>query len=74
MDRAKISPIGVAAFASIVLALVVWAALGVLDPGEAGFGGQGLGSSRGLVLIAVGLFALTVAAWSRLNRKKDSEI
>ena len=34
----------------------------------------GVGASRGLVLIAVGVFALTTAAWSRLRRKIDSEL
>jgi hypothetical protein len=74
MQRAALSPIGVAAFASVVLALLAWAALGLVDPGQVGFGAQGLGSSRGLVLIAVGLFAVTVASWSRLTRKNDAEL
>ncbi|MDA4116284.1 MAG: hypothetical protein OK442_06995 [Thaumarchaeota archaeon] len=64
----------VSAIVSIGLALGIWAALGALDPGQAGFGSQGVGASRGLVLIAVGVFALTTAAWSRLRSTIDSEL
>jgi len=59
---------------SIVLALVVWAAIGVYDPGQAGLGSEGLGTGRGLVLIAVGLFAATMAVWSRLHMRKDEDL
>ena len=74
MPRVALSSVAVAAVVSIILALVVWVAIGVLDPGQAGFGSQGLGSGRGLVLIAVGVFAATMAAWARLHRRKDSDL
>ena len=62
------------AIVSVGLALGIWAALGAVDPGQVGFGSQGVGASRGLVLIAVGIFALTMAAWSRLRSRTDSEL
>jgi len=74
MQRAALSSVGVAVVVSIILALVVWAAIGVYDPGHAGLGSQGLGSGRGLVLIAVGLFAVTMAVWTRLRKTKDEDL
>jgi hypothetical protein len=68
--RRALSSVGAAVVVSIALALGVWAALGAF----VGFGTEGLGAGRGLVLIAVGVFALTMAAWSRLRRKTDSEL
>jgi hypothetical protein len=73
VQRKALSSVGVAVVVSIALALLVWAAIGVIDPGQAGFGSQGLGSGRGLVLIAVGVFAATMAVWSRLHRKNDAD-
>jgi len=72
--KAALSSVGVAAGLSIALALGIWAALGAYYPGEAGFGSQGLGAARGLVLIAVGAFALTMAVWSSLRRKRDQDL
>jgi len=69
-----LSSVAVAVAFSVALALVIWGALGIYDPGSAGFGIQGLGAGRGLVLIAVGVFASTMAAWSRLRRKRDEDL
>jgi len=74
MPRTALSSVAAAVIVSIALALGIWAALGVYDPGKAGLGSQGLGSARGLVLIAVGLFAATMAACSRLRRTKDEDL
>jgi hypothetical protein len=74
VDRTAISSVGAAIVFSIAIALVIWAALGVYDPGQAGFGSQGLGAARGLVLIAVGVFAATMAVWSRLRKRKDEDL
>jgi len=72
--RTAISPVGAAAVGSVVLALLIWAALGIFAPGQAGFGSEGLGAARGLVLIAVGLFAVAMTVWSRFQRKKDEDL
>jgi len=72
--RRALSSVGVAVVLSIALALGIWAALGAFAPGQVGFGSQGLGAARGLVLIAVGVFAVTTAVWSRLRRKNDSDL
>jgi hypothetical protein len=72
--RTALSSVGVAVVLSISLALGIWAALGVFAPGQAGFGSQGVGAARGLVLIAVGIFAVTMATWSRLRRTRDSDL
>lgn len=72
--RSAVSSTGASVVLSIGLALGIWAALGAADPGQAGFGSQGVGASRGLVLIAVGVFAVTTAAWSRLRSKSDSQL
>lgn len=53
---------GAAAVFSIAVALAAWAAMA-----QVGLGSQGLGAARGLVLIAVGVFAVTLAVWSRLR-------
>jgi hypothetical protein len=62
--------VGAAVVFSIALSLGIWAALGFFI----GFGSEGLGAGRGLVLIAVGVFAVTMAAWSRVRSKIDSEL
>jgi hypothetical protein len=72
--RIAVSSVGAALVVSVGFALGIWAALGAFFPGQAGFGSQGLGASRGLVLIAVGLFAVTMALWSRLHSKSDEEL
>jgi len=72
--RSAVSSVGASVVLSVGLALGLWAALGAVDPGQVGFGSQGVGASRGLVLIAVGVFAVTTAAWSRLRSKRDSEL
>jgi len=72
--RSAVSSVGASVVLSIGLALGIWAALGAVDPGQAGLGSQGVGASRGLVLIAVGVFGVTTAAWSRLRSKRDSEL
>jgi hypothetical protein len=74
LKRPALSSVGVAVVLSIALALGIWAALGAFAPGQAGFGSQGVGAARGLVLIAVGIFAVTIGAWSRLRRKRDSDL
>jgi hypothetical protein len=74
LKRPALSSVGVAVVFSIALALGIWAALGAFAPGQAGFGSQGVGAARGLVLIAVGVFAVTMALWSRLRRKSDSDL
>jgi len=65
MPRNAVSSIEITLVVCIVLAVGIWTILG--------FGGSAQGG-RGLVLIAVGLFALTMAAWSRLRRKKDEDL
>jgi len=72
--RYAVSSVGASVVLSIGLALGIWVALGAVDPGQAGLGSQGVGASRGLVLIAVGVFAVTTAAWSRVRRKSDSAL
>jgi len=67
--RRALSSIGAAVVLSIGLALAIWTGLGAVDPGLAG-----VGAARGLVLIAVGVFAVTTAAWSRLRSKRDSQL
>jgi hypothetical protein len=74
LKRPALSSVGAAVVFSIALALGIWTALGVFAPGQAGFGSQGIGAARGLVLIAVGVFAVTMAAWSRLRRKRDFDL
>lgn len=61
--RRAASTVGAAAVFSIAVALATWAAMA-----QVGLGSQGLGAARGLVLIAVGVFALTLAVWSRLRK------
>ena len=65
MHRAAVSSVEVTFLVCIALTLVIWTALGFYYPGQA---------SRGLVLIAVGLFAVAMAAWSRLRRKRDEDL
>jgi hypothetical protein len=72
--RHALSSVGAAALFSIGLAVGAWAVLGALDPGQAGFGSAGVGAGRGLVMIAIGAFAVTTAAWSRFRSKSDSEL
>jgi hypothetical protein len=74
MRRTALSSVGVAVVVSVALAVGIWAALGLYDPGQAGLGSQGLGAARGLVLIAVGLFAAIMATWSRLRKKRDEDL
>lgn len=73
MRRRAISSVGVATVVSVTFAVATWSALGVLFPGQAGFGAAGVGYGRGPILIAVGVFALTLFAWSRLQGKRDEE-
>jgi hypothetical protein len=61
--RRAVSPVGAAAAFSIAVALATWAAMA-----QVGLGTQGFGAARGLVLVAVGVFAVTLAVWSRLKR------
>ncbi len=65
MGRNAVSSVEVTFGLCVALALGIWAASGFYSPGQMG---------RGLVLIAVGLFALVTAIWSRLRRKKDEEL
>ena len=58
--RRAVSSVGAAAAFSIAVALATWAAMA-----QVGLGTQGLGAARGLVLVAVGVFAVTLALWSR---------
>jgi hypothetical protein len=74
MKRSAVSSVSAAIVVSVALALGIWAALGVYDPGQAGLGSQGLGAGRGLVLIAVGVFAAIMAVWSRLRPKRDEDL
>ena len=60
------SSVGAAAVFSIAVALAAWAAMG-----EGGLACLGLGAARGLVLIAVGVFAVSLAVLSRLKRDSD---
>jgi hypothetical protein len=64
-SRQAVSSVEVTFGLCVALALGVWAATGFYDPGQAG---------RGLVLIAVGLFALATAVWSRVRRKRDDQL
>jgi hypothetical protein len=61
--RRAVSSVGAAAVFSVAVALAAWAAML-----QVGLGSQGLGAARGLVLIAVGVFAVTLTVWSRLKR------
>jgi hypothetical protein len=70
IQRNALSSVKAALVLSIALALGIWAVLRILDPS----GNQGLSSGRGLLLIAVGLFAATTAVWSRLRKKKDEDL
>jgi hypothetical protein len=65
MKRTAISSVEATFVICIALALGIWTVLGFLDSGQAG---------RGLVLVAVGLFAIATALWSRLRRKKDEDL
>jgi len=65
MRRSAVSSVEVTFGFCVALALAIWAAFGFYDPGQAG---------RGLVLIAVGRFAVATAVWSRVRRKKDEEL
>jgi hypothetical protein len=65
MQRTAISSVEVTFAICIALALGVWTLLGLFDSGQAG---------RGLVLVAVGLFAIATAVWSRIRRKRDEEL
>lgn len=73
-SRRAVSSVGVATVVSITLAIAIWAALGVFLPGQAGLGSAGVGTGRGPVLIAVGVFALTMFAWSRLRGARDEDL
>ncbi|HVC26541.1 MAG TPA: hypothetical protein VND40_00115 [Nitrososphaerales archaeon] len=68
-NRRAVSQVGVAMAFSVALALGIWAALG-----EAGIASQGLGAARGLVMTAVGVFGVTMAAWSRIGSKNDNDL
>lgn len=70
MRRTALSSVGVAVVLSITLALGVWALLGAF----VGFGSWGMGAGRGLVLTALGVFGVTMAAWSRVRGKADEEL
>ena len=65
MQKTAVSSVEVTFVLCIALALAIWMVLGFYDPGQAG---------RGLVLIAVGLFAVSTAVWSRFRRKKDADL
>lgn len=69
MKRRAVSQVGAAVVFSVALALGIWMALGAV-----GVASQGLGAARGLVLTAVGVFGVTMAAWSRVRRKNDEEL
>jgi len=49
----------------IVLAVGISAVFGFYSQGQAG---------RGIVLIALGLFAVATAAWSRMRQKRDEDL
>lgn len=72
--RRAVSSVGVATVFSVALALGIWAALEVFLPGQAGFGSGGVGTGRGPIMIAVGIFALTMFTWSRLHSKKGEDL
>jgi hypothetical protein len=65
MQRTAVSSVGVTLAVCMALALGIWTVLGFYGSGQTG---------RGLVLIAVGLFALTMAVWSRLRGTKDEDL
>ena len=65
MHRTAVSSTEVTLLVCIALALGIWTVLGFYNSGQTG---------RGLVLIAVGLFAVTMAVWSRLRRTKDEDL
>jgi hypothetical protein len=65
MQRTAVSSVEVTFVICIALALGIWTVLGFYYPGQAG---------RGLVLIAVGLFAIATVVWSRLRKKKDEDL
>ncbi|HYR04302.1 MAG TPA: hypothetical protein VEO75_02855 [Nitrososphaerales archaeon] len=65
MPRNAVSSVEVTLVVCIALALGIGTVLGLRDAGQGG---------RGLVFLAVGLFAVTMAVWSRLRRKKDEDL
>jgi len=54
---------------SLAFAIGVWAILTLYDPGQKIFA-----SPRTLVFVGIGVFAVTMAVWSRLHKKKDQEL
>jgi len=74
MRRRAVSSVGIATVVSITLALGIWTALGVIFPGQGNFSSGGAGAGRGPILIAVGVFALTMFGWSRLHSRRDEDL
>jgi hypothetical protein len=63
--RRAVSSVEATLVVCIVLALGISAAFGFYNQGQAG---------RGIVLIALGLFALATAIWSRLRQRRDEDL
>ncbi len=61
MRRRAISSVGVAAVFSVAVALATWEALGA-----------SVGVGRGPALVALGVFTLTMFAWSRLRSRENA--
>jgi len=65
LPRLAVTSVEVTFVVCIAVALGVWTVIGSYYPGQTG---------RGLVLIAVGIFALATAVWSRVRGKKDEDL
>jgi hypothetical protein len=65
LRRSAVSSVEVTLALCIALAVGIWTVLGLYGSGQAG---------RGLVLIAVGLFAIATTIWSRLRTKAEEDL
>ena len=74
MRRKAVSTVAVTFVLCIVLALGIWALVGFLDPALTGGSGSSMISARILIFLALGLFAVATAIWSRVRRKRDEDL
>lgn len=65
MARKAVSSVEATLVVCMVLAVGISTVFGFYNQGQAG---------RGLVLIALGLFALATAVWSRLRQSRDEDL
>jgi quinol-cytochrome oxidoreductase complex cytochrome b subunit len=72
--RAALSSVAIILVICVVLALGIWTLIGSYDPKLTGAGGNQMLSARILIFLALGLFAVVTAVWSRIRRKRDEEL